>query len=292
VNILPQTIFNGFTIGSIYAVIAVGLNLVLGVLGVVNFAQGEYYMLGAFIVYVFFFSGFPYWICILIAIIVIIVLGIITNQLVIKPVLKRSFTTQILATLGLSLLLQNTALIIWGPTPKEIPVPLTYMQMSFLHSIGIYSTYQRLLVIISAIILFQGLDLFVKRTKMGKAIRAVSQNKEACEVFGIDVNRICLVSFCLSVALASVAGGLIGPITLIAPVMGSIILLKAFALVVMGGMGNITGSIISGYILGLVESFAAVYIATVWKDAIAFFALIIFLVVKPEGIFGQWRKEF
>ncbi|OGP90012.1 MAG: hypothetical protein A2156_01435 [Deltaproteobacteria bacterium RBG_16_48_10] len=291
-NVLPQTLFNGVTIGSIYAVIAVGLNLVLGVLGVVNFAQGEFYMLGAFIVYIFFFMGFPYWVCILFALLIITVVGVITNQLVIKPILRKSFTTQILATLGLSLLLQNTALMIWGPTPREIPVPLTYKQITVLHAVGIYSTYQRLLVIISGLVLFKALDLFVKRTKMGKAIRAVSQNKEACLIVGIDLNRICLVSFCISVALAAIAGGLIGPITLIAPIMGSIILLKAFALVVMGGMGNIKGSIFSGYILGLVESFTAVYVASIWKDGVAFLALTVFLLVKPEGIFGHRRREF
>lgn len=289
-SIFPQIIFNGFALGSIYSIIAVGLNFVLGVLGVVNFAYGEYYMLGAFVVYVFFFLGFPYWICILIAVLILIAVGAITNQLVIKPILKSSFTTQVLATLGLSLLLQNTALIIWGPASRSIPTSISNKQMGFLNFIGIFATYQRLLVIIAAFVLFEALDIFLKKTKMGRAIRAVSQNKEACVIVGVDINRICLCSFCISVAFAAIAGGLVGPVTSIAPVMGSIVLLKAFALMVMGGMGNIRGSIISGYILGLIESFAAVYIGSAWKDAIAFFALFIFLVIKPEGIFGRWRS--
>lgn len=190
----------------------------------------------------------------------------------------------ILLTLGVSIILQNGALAIWGPTFLTIPTTFTAAKRVIA---GVHISDQRLLLFLASIIVFGLLELFVRRTKPGKAMRAVAQNNYAASIVGINIGFIASLTFVMGVGLAGFAGSLVAPIISAHPRMGVGVLMKSFAVIVMGGRGNVHGAIIAALILGVVESLSTQYISLAFKDVFAFAALIIVLVVKPEGLFGR-----
>jgi len=280
-----QQLSNGTVIGVIYALMAIGLTIAFGIMNVGNFAQGEFYMLGA--VATFFLVSLlklNYFMSLLISGIIIFALGVIVEFLTIKPLQLRGFMPVILSTLGLSVFFQHLALILWGPVPRSIPAPLSKKPFCFFE---IYITPQRVLVLVGGVLIIAALYLLIKKTKVGMAMRAVAKDSNTASLMGINIRRIYLFSFGLSCALAALAGGLIGPLYTISPMMGEVPVIKAFSVVIMGGMGNVQGAIVAGFILGVVESLGAGFISTSYKDAIAFGIMILVLLFRPQGIFGK-----
>ncbi len=279
-----QLLVNGLSFGAIYAMVAVGLTIVFGILEVVNFAQGEFYMLGAYLTYLVILIQLPYPISILAAIAVMTLVGIVIERFAIRPLIGKAWQLPILSTLGISIIMQNGAIVLWTPNPRTIIVETASKTINML---GVVITYQRLIIILLALAIFIGLHYFVQKTKTGKAMRAVSQNKEACQVIGVDVGRISTISFALGAGLSGLGGAVVAPVMAIHPVMGILVVIKCFAAVIMGGFGNIQGTMYASFILAIVESFAVAYVSLQYKDAFAFVVMIIVLLFKPHGIFGR-----
>jgi branched-chain amino acid transport system permease protein len=280
-----QQITNGLVIGVIYALMAVGLTITFGIMNVGNFAQGEFYMLGAVATF-FLVSTFQlnYFLGLILSAALIFCLGVIVERLTIMPLQSRGFMPVILSTLGLSVLFQNLALILWGPVPQSIPSPLSRKPFSFFE---IYITPQRAFMLVAGLLIIFALFLFIKKTKMGMAMRAVAKDSATASLMGINVRKVYRFSFALGCSLAAAGGSLIGTLQTVSPTMGEVPVIKAFSVVIMGGMGNVQGAIAAGFILGVVESLGAGFVSTSYKDAIAFGIMIIVLLFRPQGLFGK-----
>jgi branched-chain amino acid transport system permease protein len=279
-----QLLVNGLSFGAIYAMVAVGLTIVFGILEVVNFAQGEFYMLGAYLTYLAILAQLPYPVGIVVAVAGMTLVGLLTERLAIRPLIGKAWQLPILSTLAISIITQNGAILLWSPNPRTITVEAASRTVEVL---GVVLTYQRLVIIVLAAVVFAGLHYFVQRTKTGKAMRAVSQNKDACQVLGIDVGRISTIAFALGAGLSGLGGAVVAPVMAIHPVMGILVVVKCFAAVIMGGFGNIQGTILAAFVLAIVESFAAAYVSLQYKDAFAFVVMIAILLFRPHGIFGR-----
>jgi len=284
VETFAQLLVNGLSFGAIYAMVAVGLTIVFGILEVVNFAQGEFYMLGAYITYFVLLAQLPYPISIISAIAVMALVGLVVERCAIRPLLGKAWQLPILSTLAISIIIQNGAIVLWTPNPRTITVEAASKNINVL---GVVITYQRLLVILLALAVFTSLHYFVQKTKTGKAMRAVSQNKAACQVLGIDVQRISTIAFALGAGLSGLGGAIVAPIMAIHPVMGILVVIKCFAVVIIGGFGNIHGTIYASFVLAIVESFAVAYVSLQYKDVFAFVVMIVILLLRPHGIFGR-----
>jgi len=284
-SIFFQQVINGLVIGSIYAMVALGLTLIFGILHIGNFAHGQLYMLGAFATYwLVTLWGWNIWSSMLVAMGSMALLGIVLERVVFRPVYSAPHINGLIVALGLFIALENIALILWGGEERTLPSPYATKVITLL---SISLTLQRLLVFIISILLIFLLYLFIQRTKMGKAIRAVAQDPEVSRLMGIPIHRISATVFAVSSALAAAAGALVGPISCVFPAMGVTPILKAFVVIVLGGMGSIPGAIFGGFILGIAESLGAGYLSSEYKDAFAFAALILVLMVKPSGLFGK-----
>ena len=279
-----QHLANGLLISGIYAMVAVGFTLIFGVLGVINFAHGEFYMLGAFIIFLFSGQiGLPYHWAIPLSILALLIIGILIERSSIRPLLEKSFESMVICTFAISMILMNGALLVWGAEPMIIPSPLsspvTFFEIAF--------TYQRLLVLIIAIAISIALHLFLQKTKPGKAIRAAAQNKEACLAVGIDIAQISRLTFGLGIGLCGLAGALVAPVYSVFPTMGQNAMFKVFAIVILGGLGNMKGALLASLILGLGESLIAGYVSATLKDGLAFLMMLFILLLRPAGLFGK-----
>lgn len=278
-------VVNGLTLGSTYALVAIGLSLIFGIVRLINFAHGEFFMLGAYIL--FFASAqaqLPYGLTVLLCVAGMAVFGAVYDKLVYEPVIDRRWSAQLVATLAASVILSNAAIVVFGGTQRGAPTSFSN-QTLVLGSMRV--SYQRVLAIGVTMVAFFLLDQFVTRTRVGRAMRGVSQNREAAEVLGIDIRFIALVTFAVSAGLAGLAAALVAPLQTISPTMGALLTLKAFAVVVIGGLGKVTGAIYAAFFVGLAEAFATVYISTEYKDAVAFLLMIAFLILRPRGLFGH-----
>ncbi len=279
-------VVNGLTLGSVYALVAIGLSLIFGIVRLINFAHGEFFMLGA---YILFFgvvaAQLPYALTVVLCVVGMAIVGAIFHKVVYEPVMDRRWSAQLVATLAASVILSNGAIAAFGGTQRGAPT--SFSNQTLVIGDLVHVSYQRVLAIAVTVIAFFLLDAFVTRTFIGRAMRAVSQNREAAQVIGIDVRFIALVTFSVSAALAGLAAALIAPLQTISPTMGALLTLKAFAIVVIGGLGKVTGAIYAAFLVGLAEAFATVYISTEYKDAVAFLLMIAFLLVRPRGIFGH-----
>lgn len=291
-SIFIQHVLNGLSIGSIYASVAAGLSLIFGVLGVVNFAHGEFYMIGAYVFLVVYQATQSIVVGIICAIIAVSIVGILSERLVVRPAVSvsqmlpmvSSWMIPMVATLGLSFFLRILFLVIFSPSPRFVRTPLVTNIINFF---GAYVAVQRLLILGLVIGCFLALYWFVYYTKVGKAMRAVSQNRDAAEILGININKISSTTFAIGASFCGLSGALVGPILNIYPEMGVEPTLKAFAIVIVGGFGNVSGAIYAAFILGLAESLFAGYVSGTFKDVFAFVLMLIVLLVKPAGIFGR-----
>ncbi len=282
---LLEQLIHGLTLGSLYAMVATGLALMFGIVRLVNFAHGEFYMLGG---YAFWFAygelGLPYPVAGLAAAAAMGVFGLVYERGVIRAILARTWHVQLIATLATSITLTNLAILVFGTQPKEVP---TRLSSTIVEVAGVRMAWQRLLVLAAAIVIFAGLEWFVTRAKLGRAMRAMSQNREACAVVGVDVQQVALATFGISAALAGGAAALVSPLFNIFPDVGALLTLKAFAAVIVGGFGYVKGAIAAAFLIGLAESLAAGYVSYAYKDAIAFVVMVVVLLVRPQGLFGR-----
>lgn len=283
--IFVQYVINGLTIGGAYALIGIGLTMVFGIMRVVNFAHGEMYMLGAYFLFTFFTkTGVNFYLSMLLAIAAVMGMGWVYEKSILKPLRRRSIETVMLSMIGFSLFIQNIAMLIWTPVPESItsPFPLTAYTLG-----GLYFLPQRIMVICVAILLVILTHLLLKKTKVGKAMRATFQDLEAASLMGIKIDRIYSFTFVVGVGLAAAAGTLLGPIFTVHPYIGNLANLKAFVIVIIGGLGSFTGAVTAGFLLGVFESLGAGYISSGYQDAVGFILLIIILIYRPKGLFGK-----
>jgi branched-chain amino acid transport system permease protein len=263
----------------------IGLTLIFGVMNVVNFAHGQFYMLAAFAVYtIFTLAGVPYPMALIISALLVGLLAAIIERLLLKPIRNEPIDVSMLATIGLSIFLANMAQIIWDPTPKDIGLPFSLLGIQ----VGPISlTPIRVFVLVSALLIIVASHLFLQRTKVGKAIRATFQDREAAALMGVNTDFINTFTFSWGAGIAALAGGLLAPIFQVFPTMGAIVTAKSFAVVIVGGLGSFPGAILAGLLLGVAESLGAAYISSGYRDAIAFILIIVVLLVRPTGLLGK-----
>jgi branched-chain amino acid transport system permease protein len=292
-----QQLINGISLGSIYALVALGYTMVYGVLRLINFAHGDIYMLGAYFGYFAarFMRGHPVHpvfdavVVMLAAMVAAAVVGLCIERFAYRPVRKASRLTVLIVAIGVSLLIEYSSQMAFGADPKFFPQLIPEMTFNLG---GVIITNQQIVVLVVAVVLMVLLNLFVYRTRTGKAMRAVSFNLDAARLMGINPSAIIALTFAIGSALAA-AGGILVSINIpgIDPLMGVMTGLKAFVAAVLGGIGNIFGAVIGGLILGLAEVMVSGYGSSTYRDAIAFLILIAILLFKPEGIFGKGQVE-
>ncbi len=283
-----QVLFSGLAIGAIYSLVALGFVLIIRATNVVNFAQGDFAMLGGFAMVAFIAAGIPYWASALLALIVMGGIGLIFNRTVYYPLRNRSYLPVIISTLGASIFLQNAVLYVFGPQPK--PMQRVFATQGIdVGGVFMDTQYLVILGVTGVAVAFQ--YLLFEHTLLGKKLQATSQDKDMARLVGIPVAWMIAFTFAYSAILGGVAGILVSPVLFVSIGMGSIIALKAFSATIIGGFGDVTGSIVGGLLLGVVESFGAYYISVPYKDAFAFLLLFIFLLVRPQGIFGEKVSE-
>jgi branched-chain amino acid transport system permease protein len=283
-----QVLFSGLALGAIYSLVALGFVLIIRATNVVNFAQGDFAMLGGFSMVAFLAAGAPYWLAIVLALVAMGVFGLIFNLGVYYPLRHRSFLPVIISTLGASIFMQNTVLYFFGPQPRPME---KVFKTSAIEIGGVFMDTQYLTILgVTAIAV--GFQYFLfERTLFGKKLQATSQDKDMARLVGIPVATMIAFTFCYSAILGGMAGILVSPVLFVSIGMGSIIALKAFSATIIGGFGDVTGSIVGGLLLGVVEAFGAHYISVPYKDAFAFLLLFIFLLLRPQGIFGEKISE-
>ena len=286
IEFIPQLVANGIVLGSIYVLVALGLTMVFGIVDVVNFAHGEFYMLGAFVAFLAVDSlGVSYIPAVLITAVGTALFGLATEKILIRPLRKRDPhpINYVLVTVGLSTFLLNGINVLFGPDLRKIPSPF----MKQMINVGnVYLTTHRLLVFLVAAVLVAFLGYFVKYTSLGNQMRATAQNFQAARIVGVHTDRVFSLTFMIGASLAGIAGALVGAMFVTEPAMGIHIIVKAFIVVIVGGMGSIAGSIVAGMGLALVETLAGAFMPAEFLDIIGFTLMIIVLLTKPTGIFG------
>lgn len=287
-----QHIINGLMMGVVYSMIGVGFSLIFGIVRVLNFAYGEFYMIAAYVALLFItILGLPVWIVFIINFILMFGAGIITEKVLIKPLRLRTdehgeHSGVIIATFGLQVIFQSLALLLFGGTYRGTG---NYTTGNFRIGSLLISN-ERLFMTVISVVVLAGVLIFMKFTKIGCALRAVSQNRSAAQLSGININMIYAVAFGLSTALVALAGTLLLPFYSAYPTVGTIPMGKAFSVTLIGGLGNIGGAILAGPILGVLEALASGYISTQTKDAVAFACMILVLIVFPGGL-GEMLKK-
>lgn len=278
----------GVLLGGIYALVSVGLNLIFGVIRVVNFAQGEFVMLGMYGTFAASTAfGMDPYLGVVFVVPVLFVLGALVQRVLLAP-LRAEPNMQIFATFGLLLLLQNLVLAITGGAAFSVSTPVA--QASF--GIGpVQIGLARIIVLVAATGVALGLGAFLRRSMLGRAIRAVAQDHDAATLMGVNVERVYMLTFGIGAALAGLAGCLLAPLYTLSPQIGTNFILPAFAVVVLGGLGSVLGAYVGGFVVGLTEAFAGYYLDPALKHAVLFAVFILVLVLRPSGLFGQAGAE-
>ena len=279
---------NGIGLGSVYAIIALGYSMVYGIAKMLNFAHGDVIMVGAYISFCALqYWGFPPVLSVLAAVLFCTLLGITIERLAYKPLRQASSLAVLITAIGMSYLLQNLAQLIWGANPKNFPSIITMKSLSLFDGQMIISGSTLVTVAVNVIIMI-ALTFFTSRTKMGKAMRVVSEDRGAAELMGINVNSTISLTFAIGSALAAIAGVLLcSTYPVLMPTTGSMPGIKAFTAAVFGGIGSIPGALLGGLLLGVIEILGQAYVSTLLSDAIVFAVLIVVLLVKPAGLLGK-----
>jgi branched-chain amino acid transport system permease protein len=294
-----QQLVNGITLGSLYALLAIGYSIVYGVIGLLNFAQGEVYMVGAFIGFgVLSGLGGPSALTVPVALALVLMfaaaalgsgmLGVLIERVAFRPLRDSSRMAPLITALGISIFLQNSVLLLLGPDIRNYEsssyVPVT----SGIHVGFLRISLVRILVIVTAVVLMVVLTLFVKRTHLGRAMRSVSYDREAAAMMGVDIDRTIMMAFFIGSLLAGIAGVMAGLVfSRVFQLMGFVAGLKAFTGAVIGGIGSIPGAMLGGMLVGLAESFTSAYISSTFQNLVVFGVLIVFMLFRPRGLFGK-----
>jgi branched-chain amino acid transport system permease protein len=284
--VLVQIIVNGLILAGNYALIAVGLTLIFGVMRMVNFAEGQSVMIGAFVA----FTATPYvgyLPAIAIAMLVNAGLGVILERTAFRP-FRGMELNGLIASMGMSIILINLAELIWGTVPRSFDTPLNAISIT-IGTVGVSA--QRLLVIASSVTLLLGLWWLVQFSSLGRQFRAVSEDPEIAAAMGINTNAVARMSVVLGSSLAAAAGALSGPVNLLSPEMGQAEMLSAFAAIILGGFGNVNGTIFGALLIGMVQSVSAVYVSNAYSNSIAFGLLVLTLIFFPRGLVPERMEE-
>lgn len=282
---LIQLLVNGLVIGVIYALVAIGLSLIFGVLEIVNFAHGEFYMLGAMLAYFLTANtGFGYWPSIVVVTVVAACLGYVLYEALLGSLRGEGFERSILLTLGLSMILQNGAVYLFTTTPKMVATALSYTNVT-LGELRI--SLVRLYALGLGVAAFAMLYVVLYRTRIGKAMRGVAQNRAAALMVGINPRAASRLAVAIGIGLSGLAGAALAPVYAVHPTMGFAFVFKAFAIIIIGGLGNVAGAGIAAVALGVLETLIGGFLPVVMVDAFAFGAMILVLLVRPQGLFGR-----
>ena len=284
---------NGLSLGSVYAIIALGYTMVYGIAKMLNFAHGDVIMVGAYMSYVALRSlNLPPVVAMLFAMVVCTLLGMTIEKAAYKPLRQATSLSVLITAIGVSYFLQNMAQLIWGATPVNFPADFFTLPSIELLGGQLPIEGATLITIIVGAAVMVGLTLFISKTKIGKAMRAVSEDRGAAELMGINVNRTISITFAIGSALAAIAGVLLwAKVFKLEPTTGALPGIKAFTAAVLGGIGSIPGAMLGGILLGIIEIFGRAYVSTALSDAIVFSVLIIVLLVRPTGLLGKPIRE-
>lgn len=281
---LLEQVINGLMMGSIYVLVALGMVLIYGVMHVVNFAHGVLFTLGGYLGHFFYYRvAESYLLAIVLAVMSLAIIGVLLERGVFRP-LSGNLRNQVIASLGLILFLENLVVALWGASALQWKVA----SADRLVQIGdLRFSQHHLGIIVITMVLVTALGLFLKYTRFGTAIRATSQSHEAAVVVGIPVRRVQWSTFAIGCMLAGVGGAMVGPLFLVFPQMGDVPLIKGLAGILLGGMGSVPGAVVGGMVLGLTEAISTLYLPTDYRDSIAFMVMVLILLVRPQGLFGQ-----
>lgn len=274
--------------GCIYALVGLGFILIYNATGGLNFAQGELVMLAAFVFYAVLATGVPYILAAVVTIAAMAMAGVIFQRLMFYPLRNRSFLAFIIATIGFSIFARNLALLIWGPYPLKVR---SFFASDVVNIGNVVLTPEHLFIVVVTMVVLASQYALFFYTDLGRRLRATAQNAEVAQLMGIRSGQMIAITFALSTLLTGIAGVLLAPIFLVDTEMGLNLILKAFIAVIIGGFGSVPGAVVGGVIVGLLEILIAVFISSVYKDAIAFGILIMFLIAFPQGIFGERVAE-
>ncbi|MDD6678643.1 MAG: branched-chain amino acid ABC transporter permease [Firmicutes bacterium] len=287
-----QYLINGISIGSVYAIIALGYTMVYGIAKMLNFAHGDVIMVGAYVSFcVTNYLGMPVIVSILASVVVCTVLGITIEALAYKPLRGTPSLAVLITAIGVSYFLQNAAQLIWSSSPKNFTSIVTFDPIHLADG-RIVITGEVIITILASVVIMAGLTWFTSSTRIGKAMRAVSEDRDAAQLMGINVNSTISTTFAIGSALAAIAGVLLcSTVPTLQPTTGSMPGIRAFTAAVFGGIGSIPGAMLGGILLGIIETFSKAYLSHQFSDAIVFSVLIIILLVKPAGLLGKQVQE-
>ena len=285
---LLQHLLNGLLLGATYSLLGIGLTLVFGLMNVVNFAHGEFYTFGAYAAFaalalasVHFFLAIP------LAIVAGALVGAVCERVLLRPLRAQSIDTVMLVMIGLWIAMQNAELLGWGGVAKSVPTPFP-TQPVVLGAVSVAPL--RIFVFVVSGLLILGAHLLLSRTKLGRAMRATFQDRETAALMGVSIERIHTVTFAFGAGLAAAAGALLGPVFLLYPSMGDLASLKAFSVVILGGLGNFGGAALGGLVLGIAEELGAGYISSGYRDAVGFLMIVAVLLLRPSGLFARTER--
>lgn len=283
--LLLQSIVSGLLMGGVYSLVAIGLSLIFGVMRIINFAHGSFMMLGMFTTYwVYVLLGIDPYLSLLLSIPLLFVIGMILERFVIDKVLSAPEHNQLLLTLGISMFIENFALLFWSPNFRTLDVPYAKMTTT----VGtVMISFPKVVAFLFAVLLTVALYFFLKKTDLGKAIRAASEEKEGALTVGINLKKIYYIAFGIGTACVGAAGTLTAPFFYVNPHVGGVFVITAFVVVVLGGMGNFIGAFLGGLIIGVAESVGAAFIPGQLKQFIIYFIFILVLLFRPAGLFGK-----
>ena len=287
-----EQIINGLVLGGIYALIAVGYTMVYGIIQLINFAHGEIFMFGAYIALMLItVFGIPFWIALPLSMILCGILGMLMDLVAYRPLRDAPRLSALITAIGMSLALQNLARMIWSARPRQFPteaLPTIFLSQNAIPLPGGATLpYRDVFIILLALVLMIALNRLIHLTKIGKAMRACAQNPVAANLMGIKTNQVIAITFIIGSALGAVAGVMVGLREVVTPTMGYYKGVAAFAAAVLGGIGNITGAMLGGIIIGIAEVIGAGYISSGYRLAIAYIIMIAVIVIRPSGLFGK-----
>jgi branched-chain amino acid transport system permease protein len=285
---LVQHLVNGLTLGGTYALLGIGLTLIFGLMNVVNFAHGEFYTLGAYAAFAALaLGGLPFFAALAVAIAAGALTGAVCERLLLRPLRTESIDTVMLVMIGVWIVMQNGELLAWGGVAKAVPHPFPTAPL-VLGPLSIAPL--RLFVLGAAAVLIAAAWLCLHRTRLGRAMRATFQDRETAALMGVRIGRIHTATFAFGSALAAAAGALLGPVFLAYPSMGDLASLKAFSVVILGGLGNLAGATLGGLILGIAEELGAGYVSSGYRDAVGFVIIILVLLLRPSGLLARAER--
>ncbi|PYM98976.1 MAG: branched-chain amino acid ABC transporter permease [Candidatus Rokuibacteriota bacterium] len=285
---LLQHLVNGLVLGGTYALLGIGLTLIFGLMNVVNFAHGEFYTLGAYATFAALtLADLNFFAALGLAIVCGLVVGAVTELLLVRPLRRESIDTVMLVMIGVWIAMQNSELLVWGGVAKSIPHPFSTTPLTLG---GVSLAPLRLFVLVAALGLIVGAHLLIHRTRLGRAMRATFQDADTAALMGVRIRRIYTATFAIGSGLAAAAGALLGPIFIAYPSMGDLASLKAFSVVILGGLGNIAGATVGGLVLGVAEELGAGYVSSGYRDAVGFVIIIAVLLLRPSGLIARAER--